>query len=103
VSELDDVLAVVLVYALAELSPERQAIVTIDRGVVRDDVASAVDPAPRREDCADSAAREFELPVDPGLRARAVVVVEAARDIRPEDPVLDRQVPERERLKDRIG
>ena len=45
VCELDDVLAVVLVNALAELAPEGHASITIDRGVVGDDVAAAVDDA----------------------------------------------------------
>jgi len=47
VCELDDVLAVVLVEPLAELAPEWNPVVTVDRGVVRDDEAASGNADPR--------------------------------------------------------
>jgi hypothetical protein len=103
VRELEDVSTAVLVDALAELAPERDPLVAVDRGVTRDDQAAPVDAAPRRDDRADAAAREAQLPVDPRLRPGAVVAVEPAGDARPEDPVLDRQVAKPQGREDRVG
>ena len=102
VRELEDVLAAVLVHALAELAPERHAVVALDRRV-----AGTIRPARSTPHQAETiaptpAAGEPQLPVDPRLRAGAVVVVEAARDARAEDPVLHLEVPEPERLEDRV-
>jgi hypothetical protein len=89
VGELEDVPAAVLVDVLADLPPERNVLVAVDRRVARDDLPAPVDAAPRRDDRADAAARELQLPVDPRLRAGAVVVVEAAGDARAEEAVAD--------------
>ena len=102
VTELQDVPTIVLVHGLAERAPEGDAIVMVDGGVVRDDAATRVHRHERGDDGADAAARELELPVDPHLRAGAVVVVESARDVRPEDPVLDGEIPEVQRLEDDV-
>ena len=102
VRELHDEPAVVLVDGVAERAPERDALVAIDRGVVGDDAAADRHRDERRDDRAHAAARELGLPVDARLVAGAVVVVEPARHVRAEDPVLHRQVAERERLEDRI-
>jgi hypothetical protein len=93
----------VLVHALADLAPERDVLVAVDRRVARNDLPAPVDAAPGRDDRADPAARELQLPVDPGLRPGAVVVVEAAGDARAEEPVADLQVPELQRGEDRVG
>ena len=103
VRELEDVLAPVLVHALAQLAPERNPFVAVDRGVAGHDEAAPVDAAPRRDDRADAAPREAELPVDPRPQARAVVVVEAPGKARAEEPVLDLEAPEPERGEDRVG
>ena len=87
-AELHDELAVVLVDALADLTPERDLVVVVDHRVVRQDAAAHVHRHERRDDRADAAARELLFPVDAGLVAGAVVVVEAAGDARSEDAVL---------------
>ena len=99
--ELDDVAAVVLVHAPDDLAPEGDGLVAVDVRVVRDDQAARVDRRVRGDDRADAAARELQIPVDMGLVARAVVVVEAAGEARAEDAVLDLERPEPERLEDR--
>ena len=96
-AELEDVLAVVFVHRLAERPPERNAIVADDRGVVGQDASARMHRHERRDDRADAAARELHFPVDPRLRAGAVVVVEAAREVRAQDAVLDREIAEAER------
>jgi hypothetical protein len=101
VAELKDVLAVVRVYLLAELPPERDAVVADDRGVVRQDAAARMNRHERRDDRPDPALREFHLPVDPGLRAGAVVLIESPRYVRAQDAILDCQRTELERRKDR--
>ena len=103
VRELQDVLAVVLVDALAELAPERDRPVVVDRRVVGDDEPALVDPAPGGDDRADATAGELELPVDAGPRPGSLVVVETPRDARAQDAVLDPEVPERERLERECG
>ena len=77
--ELDDVAAIELVDAPAQLAPERERLVGVDVRVAGDDVPAGVHRRVRRDDRADPAAREADVPVDAHLRARAVVVVEAAR------------------------
>jgi hypothetical protein len=93
----------VLVHPLAELAPERDALVALDGREAGDDLAALVHGRPGREDRADAAAGELQLPVDPRLRAGAVVVVEASGDVRPEDSVGDLEVAEAERPEDRLG
>ncbi len=77
--------------------------VVVDHRVVGHDAAAQVHRHERRDDGADAAPGELGLPVDARLVAGAVVVVEAARDVRPEDPVLDGQVPELQRLEDDVA
>jgi glucose-6-phosphate dehydrogenase assembly protein OpcA len=98
--ELDDVLAVVRVHALAELAPERDRLVRVDVCVARDDVPPGVDRRVRGDDRADAAARELQVPVDADLGAGAVVVVEPTCDARAEDAVLDLEIAEPQRLED---
>ena len=98
--ELDDVLAVVLVDSLSEFTPERDLVVGVQVCIAGDDVPAFMDRGVRRDDRPDSAPRELQVPVNPCLRARAVVVVEAAGDARTEDAVLDREVRNVERLED---
>ena len=93
-TELQDVLAVVLVDGPPDRPPERNPRVVVDHRVVRDDAATQVHRHERRNDGAHAAFGELHFPVDARLVARAVVVVESAGDVRPEDAVLDRQVPE---------
>jgi hypothetical protein len=102
VAELHDELAVVLVDLLADFAPEGDPVVVVDHRVVRQDAAAAMNGYERRDDGADAPAGELLFPVDARLVARAVVVVPAAGDARPEQAVLDGQVPELERLEDRV-
>jgi hypothetical protein len=95
-TELEDVLAVVFVHGLAERAPERNAIVADDRGVVRQDASAGMHRHEGRDDRSHTPTGELDFPVDPRLRAGAVVVVEAARKVRAEYAVLDRQVAEAE-------
>src|SRR6266498_355203 len=101
VGELEDVLAVVLVHAPYELAPERGAVVAVDQRVAWQQPPARVHGSVRRDDRSDSAARGLEVPVDASLGPGAVVVVPAPAGARPEDPVLDRQVSEAQRLEDR--
>jgi hypothetical protein len=102
VTELHDEFAVVRVNRLADSAPERDAIVSVNRGVVRDDAAAGMNRDERRDDRADAALGELHFPIDAGLRSGTVVVVEPAGNVGPEDPVLDRQVLEAQRLKDDV-
>ncbi len=98
VAQLQDVLAVALAMDLLdEPLPERDARVAIDRRVVGHDAAAHRHRHERRDDRADAAPGELDLPVDPRLVARPVVVVEPPGDVRAKHAVLDRQVPERQR------
>jgi hypothetical protein len=103
VRQLEDVAAVVLVDAPAELAPEGDALVGLDAGEPGDDLPPLVHRGPRREDRPDAAACELQLPVDPRLGAAAVVVVQTAGDVRAKDAVLDLEVAEAKRLEDRLG
>ena len=98
VAELQDVLAVALaMHLLDELLPERNARVAVDRRVVRHDAAAHRTGTNDEMTAPTPPLRELDLPVDPRLVARAVVVVEAAGDVRSKHAVLDRQVPELQR------
>src|SRR5262249_3784570 len=55
-----------------------------------------------RDDGAYAAGSELAFPVDAGLGERAVLVVEAAGNVRAEDAVLDRQVAKLERSEDNV-
>ena len=100
--DLDDVAAVVLVDAADELAVERDQLVAVDVRVVRHDQPARVDGRVRRDDRPDPALRELDVPVDPDLGPGTVVVVEPPGEARAEEPVLDRQVPELERLEDDV-
>jgi len=101
-AQLQDEPAVVLVDGFPDRAPERDLVVVVDHRVVGHDAAAQVHGHERRDDRAHPALRELRLPVDARLVPRAVVVVEAAGDVRPEQPVLDREVPELQGLKDRV-
>ena len=93
-TELQDEFAIVLVYRLANLAPERDPFIAIDGRVVGHDAPADLNRNERRDDGADAAAREFGFPIDACLVPRAVVIIETSRDIRSEDTVLDGQVLE---------
>ena len=80
--------------------PERDARVAVDGRVVGHDPPAHRHGDERRDDGADTAARELDFPVDARLIAGSVVVVEASGDVRAEHAVLDREVSERERRED---
>src|SRR5499426_1274520 len=101
-AELHDVLAVEPVYRRAEPLPQRNEIVAVNRGVVGDDASLHHHRHVGRNDRPDAAGGEFAFPVDAGLGERAVLVVEPARDVGPEDAVLDREIAEFERGKDDV-
>ena len=81
-AELEDVLTVMFVHRLAQRTPERDAIVAHDGGVVGQDAAARMHGHERRDDRANPPAREFQFPIDTRLGAGAVVVIEPARDVR---------------------
>ena len=103
VGELNDVPAVVLVHATAELAPERDLVVAVDTRIVRHDPASQVDRHPRRDDRPHPTPGELELPIDPGLRAGTVVEVEAPGDVRAKDPVGRGEAAKPQRLEQKAG
>src|SRR5262249_41531427 len=86
----------------ADGGPERDAVVAVDGGVVRQDAALDLHRHVRGDDGADPAARESLLEVDARRRPRAVVVVDAAGDARAEQAVLDRQVAHHQWLEDGV-
>jgi hypothetical protein len=90
VAELHDVLAIVFVDLLSKFAPERNLVVIVYEGVIGQDATAHRNGNVRRNNCPDSAARKFFFPVDARLSADAVVVIEAARNIRAKDSVLDR-------------
>jgi hypothetical protein len=96
-AELEDVFAIVFVHGFAQRTPERNAIVAHDRRVIGQDAPSRMHRDERRDDGAHSAAGELLFPVDARLRAGAIVVVEAARDVRSQNAILDRQIAEAQR------
>jgi len=103
VRELEDELAVILgVDTLDQHPPEFDARVLVDGGVVRQHAPPDVHRDMGGDDRPDAALREFHLPVNAGLRACPVVVVEPARDVRAEDAVLDGQIAEFQRLENRF-
>src|SRR5215208_42187 len=73
--------------------------VSVDRGVVRHDPAADLHRDEGRDDRADAALRELQLPVDARPITTAVVVVETPRDVRAENAVLHREGAELQRLK----
>jgi hypothetical protein len=103
VGELDDVRATVLVNALAELAPERDPLVAVDRRIARDDSPAHVDRDERGDDRSHPGSGEAGLEVDPRTRSPTVVVVEAAGDARTEDAVAGREIPEGQRLEQPVG
>ena len=88
-AQLHEQLAAVLVHPLARGPPERDFVVVVDRGVVDQDAATDVDRGIRRDDRSRPPLGEFLLPVDPHVGPGTVVVVPPARDVGPEDPILD--------------
>ncbi len=94
--------AVEAVHRFAELRPQRDEVVAVDGRVAGDDAAFHQHRHVGRDDRADAALGELAFPVDARLGERAVLVVEAAGDVRAEDAVLDRQVAEPELLEDRV-
>ena len=103
VAQLHDEFTVVLVHRLADGTPERHTLVLVDGGVVRNDASANLHRHERRDDRADTTLGELHFPVDARLVAGTVVVVESAGDVRPEDPILDGEVLELERLEDDVG
>src|SRR4029453_4282161 len=101
-TELQDQLAVVLMHRVANRPPERNLVVVVDGGVAGNDPPSNAHRHERGDDCADASARELHLPIDAGLIARTVIVVEPTGYARPEDPVLDGQVTALQFLKNRL-
>jgi hypothetical protein len=75
-AQLQDVAAVVAMHRFSDRTPERNAVVVINRGVVRDDASAWMHRNEGRDDGSDAPFCELQFPVDAGLRARPVVVVE---------------------------
>src|SRR5262249_23635036 len=101
-AELHDVLTVESVHGRAEPLPQRNKIVTVNRGVVGDDASFHQHRHVGRNDRPDATGGEFAFPIDAGLRERAILVVETARNVRPEDAILDREIAEFERGEDDV-
>ena len=99
-AELHDEAAVVSVNALADLSPEGNFVVVIDHRVADQDASAHGDRSEGRYDAADAALGELLFPVEARMAAVSVVLVEHPGQVRPEQPVLDRQVPEPYRRED---
>ena len=90
VAELHDEPGVEAVDRLAELGPKRNEIVPVHGRVASDDPPFHQHRHIGGNDRADPAGGELRFPIDPGLGQRAVLVVEAAGNVRAEDPVLHR-------------
>jgi hypothetical protein len=103
VTELHDEAAVELVHRLAHGTPERDALVLVDGGVVGNDAAANLHRHEGRNDGADTTLGELRFPVDPRLIAGAVVIIEAAGDVGTEDPIFDREGSELQWFEDDVG
>src|SRR5262249_7928957 len=101
-AELQDVLAIEAVHRGTEPLPQRDEIVAMDGGVVGDDASFHQHRHVGGDDRADAACGEFAFPIDAGLRERAVLVIEPARDVGAEDTVFDREIAESEGGKDAV-
>jgi hypothetical protein len=77
---LQDVLAALGMYRFDHVVPEVDAIVAIDRRVVRQDAAANVDRYMRGDDCSDAAASKAPLEVDPRPGSGAVIVIDTSRN-----------------------
>ena len=92
IGELQEIFALArssFVHLPAEFGPERNLVVVIDEGVVRQDAAMQVNWNVRGNERAGAAARERGLEIDPPLRARSVVVVDPGGEARAKNAVLD--------------
>jgi hypothetical protein len=69
VAELQDVLAIMAMYGLADFAPEGDLVIVVDHGVVGDNPSPDVNRAEGREDCPDTAPGKLLLPVDACLGA----------------------------------
>jgi hypothetical protein len=94
VAKLDQEFAVVPVDRFAHLAPERDLIVVVHHGVVRQDAAADMDGAKGRNDGAHAATRKAFLPVDSRLAPRPVVIVPPAGYVRSKKTVLHREISE---------
>src|SRR5215469_7431712 len=101
-AELHDVLAVEPVHGRAEPLPQWNKIIAVNRGVVGDDASLHQHRHVGRNDRPDATGGKLTFPIDAGLGERAILVVESTRNVRPEDPILDREIAEFERGEDDV-
>jgi hypothetical protein len=74
-------------YGFDHVVPEVDAIIAVDRRLVRQDAAADVDRHMRGDDCSDAAARKAPLEIDPRLGSGAVIVIDTSRNAGSEQPV----------------
>src|SRR5262252_7156466 len=85
--ELQDIFASLGMYGFDHVVPEVDAIVAVDRRVVRQDAAADVDRYMRGDDGSDTAASKAPLEVDPRLGSGTVIVIDTSRNAGSEQPV----------------
>src|SRR5215471_4658474 len=85
-------------YRFDHVVPEVDAIVAVDRRVVRQDAAANVDRYMRGDDCSDAAASKAPLEVDPRPGSGTVIVIDTSRNAGSEQPVSYLQIAKSNRL-----
>ena len=100
VAELQDIFAAVLVNPLRHLLPKADLVIVINRRVANQNSTPDSNRRKGRDDRPDPTPGKFLFPVQSGVAAMAVVVVEHPRDAGPQQPVFDFKIPEPKRLED---
>src|SRR5262245_15892648 len=85
-------------YRFDHVVPEVDAIVAVDRRVVRQDAAANVDRYMRGDDCSDAAASKAPLEVDPRPGSGTVIVIDTSRNAGSEQPISYLQIAKSNRF-----
>ena len=101
--ELNDVAAIVFVNFRDERTPRRDRAVVVDARVPRHGDSVRADARIGRNNRADAAAREVTVPGDPCVGHGSIVVVDPSSQAGADNPVLESQPVDGQRLKDGIG
>jgi hypothetical protein len=74
-------------YGFDNVVPEVDAIVAVDRRIIRQNAAAGVDRYMRGDDRSDAAASKAPLEIDPRPGSGAVIVIDTSRNAGSEQPV----------------
>jgi hypothetical protein len=85
-------------YRFHHVVPEVDAIVAVDRRVVRQDATADVHRYMRGDDCSDAAASKPPLEIDPRSGSGAVIVIDTSRNAGSEQPISYLQIAKSNRF-----